>query len=46
MRFVGPTTVHAMLQAVGVVCDHLVGCDARARCVAERYALVRPARAA
>ena len=31
-RFVGPTTVYAMMQATGIVNDHLVGCDARAAC--------------
>ena len=30
-RFVGPTTVYAFCQAVGVVNDHLVGCVARDR---------------
>jgi DNA-3-methyladenine glycosylase I len=35
-RFVGPTTVYAMMQATGIVNDHLVGCDARAACEAER----------
>ncbi len=29
-RFVGPTTCYAMMQAVGMVNDHLAGCDARA----------------
>ena len=29
-RFVGPTTVYAFMQAMGLVNDHLVGCDARA----------------
>lgn len=28
-RFLGPTTAYAALQAVGVVNDHLAGCDAR-----------------
>ena len=41
MRFVGPTTVHALLQACGVVTDHLVGCHARQRCLDERDALRR-----
>ena len=27
-RFVGPTTCYAMMQAVGMVNDHLAGCDA------------------
>ena len=29
-RFVGPTTMYALMQAVGVVDDHLAGCPARA----------------
>lgn len=29
-RFVGPTTVYAFMQAMGLVNDHLHGCDARA----------------
>jgi DNA-3-methyladenine glycosylase I len=28
-RFVGPTTVYAFQQAMGLVDDHLVGCDSR-----------------
>jgi DNA-3-methyladenine glycosylase I len=28
-RFVGPTTVYAFMQAMGIVNDHLHGCDAR-----------------
>ena len=28
-RFVGPTTVYAFMQALGLVNDHLEGCDAR-----------------
>lgn len=30
-RFVGPTTAYAFMQAMGLVNDHLEGCDARAR---------------
>ena len=30
-RFVGPTTVYAFMQAMGLVNDHLDGCDARPR---------------
>ena len=30
-RFVGPTTVYAAMQSLGIVNDHLVGCSARAR---------------
>jgi DNA-3-methyladenine glycosylase I len=29
-RFVGPTTLYALMQACGLVNDHLAGCDARA----------------
>ena len=29
--FVGPTTVYAFMQAMGLVNDHLEGCDARSR---------------
>ncbi len=34
--FVGPTTVYSLLQACGLVGDHLVGCGARERAEAER----------
>lgn len=30
-RFVGPTTAYALMQATGMVDDHLVGCHARPR---------------
>ena len=40
--FVGPTTVYAFMQAMGLVDDHLDGCAARARSEAARDALVRP----
>lgn len=43
--FVGPTTVHAFLQSMGLVNEHVTGCAARAPCAAERRALVRPAAA-
>lgn len=45
--FVGPTTMHAMMQAMGMVNDHLVGCHVRAQCerlrrpVARRYSAAR-----
>ena len=42
-RFVGPTTVYAFMQAMGLVNDHSVGCEQRAECEAERAALTRPA---
>jgi len=38
-RFVGPTTMYAAMQALGVTNDHIVGCHARAVCTAERRAL-------
>jgi DNA-3-methyladenine glycosylase I len=40
--FVGPTTVYAFMQAMGLVNDHLEGCDARPRAEAARTALTRP----
>ncbi len=41
--FVGPTTAYAFMQAMGIVNDHLEGCDAAARCELARAAFVRPA---
>jgi DNA-3-methyladenine glycosylase I len=41
-RFVGPTTVYAFMQAMGLVNDHLVGCPTRDECERERKALERP----
>ena len=41
-RFVGPTTVYAFMQAMGLVNDHIAGCFARMECEAERTALTRP----
>jgi len=41
-RFVGPTTVYAFMQAMGLVDDHLDGCDARAAVERERAAMTRP----
>ena len=40
--FVGPTTVYAMMQAVGLVNDHLEGCATRAAAEAARSAFKRP----
>jgi DNA-3-methyladenine glycosylase I len=34
--FVGPTTVYAFMQAVGLVNDHVAGCNVREECAAER----------
>jgi DNA-3-methyladenine glycosylase I len=41
-RFVGPTTVYAFMQAMGLVNDHLSGCHARAGARAAREAFARP----
>jgi DNA-3-methyladenine glycosylase I len=35
-RFVGPTTVYAMMQSVGIVNDHLTGCHRHAVCAGMR----------
>lgn len=40
--FVGPTTVYAFMQSVGMANDHVAGCHARERCTAEQAAFVRP----
>ena len=40
--FVGPTTVYAFMQAMGLVDDHIEGCDARRRVEAARSSLTRP----
>lgn len=41
-RFVGPTTVYAFMQAMGLVNDHLDGCAARPRAQAARAAFLTP----
>nr|WP_322097210.1 DNA-3-methyladenine glycosylase I [Pelagibius sp. Alg239-R121] len=40
--FVGPTTIYAFMQAMGLVNDHVEGCFRRAELEAERRAFVRP----
>lgn len=40
--FVGPTTVYAFMQAMGLVNDHLEGCFCRAEVEKERKKLKRP----
>lgn len=40
--FVGPTTVYAFMQAMGLVNDHLDGCDIRDAVEKERAAFIRP----
>jgi DNA-3-methyladenine glycosylase I len=44
--FVGPTTLYAFMQAVGIVDDHLDGCAIRPRAERARRAFARPGRAA
>ena len=41
--FVGPTTMYAFMQAMGLVNDHLEGCGARAAAEAARAAFTPPA---
>ncbi|MBS0611062.1 MAG: DNA-3-methyladenine glycosylase I, partial [Proteobacteria bacterium] len=40
--FVGPTTMYAFMQAMGLVNDHIEGCGARAAAEAARAAFVPP----
>ena len=40
--FVGPTTLYAFMQAMGLVNDHLEGCSVRAACDAARARFQRP----
>lgn len=40
--FVGPTTVYAFMQAMGLVNDHIEGCGAREAALAARKALTPP----
>ena len=40
--FVGPTTVHAFMQAMGLVNDHLTGCDVRDAAEKDRADFIRP----
>ena len=41
-KFVGPTTVYAFMQAMGLINDHVDGCVIRARAERERVAFTRP----
>lgn len=43
-RFVGPTTMYALFQAMGVVNDHVEGCTFREEVEKERRNFVRPER--
>ena len=40
--FVGPTTIYAFMQAMGIVNDHLEGCACREKVEAERKSFTRP----
>jgi DNA-3-methyladenine glycosylase I len=42
--FVGPTTVYAFMQAMGLINDHVEGCAVRAQVERARKRFVRPAR--
>lgn len=42
-RFVGPTTMYAAMQSLGVVNDHAAGCHVRTACDADRRAVTPPA---
>jgi DNA-3-methyladenine glycosylase I len=42
-KFVGPTTVYAFMQAMGLINDHVDGCVVRARAAHARNAFRRPA---
>ena len=42
-KFLGPTTVYAFMQAMGLINDHAEGCVIRAKIETERRKFVRPA---
>jgi DNA-3-methyladenine glycosylase I len=42
-RFVGPTTAYALMQACGIVNDHVAGCWVRAEVERERRLAIRGA---
>ncbi len=41
-KFVGPTTVYAFMQAMGLINDHATGCAMRAKAAAARTAFEKP----
>jgi DNA-3-methyladenine glycosylase I len=41
-RFVGPTTIYAYMQSVGLVNDHLTGCPRHAACAKLHRGFKRP----
>ncbi|MBE9062511.1 DNA-3-methyladenine glycosylase I, partial [cf. Phormidesmis sp. LEGE 11477] len=40
--FIGPTTAYAFMQAMGMVNDHVEGCEWRSRTEKLRQAFIRP----
>jgi len=44
--WVGPTTAYAFMQAMGIINDHLVGCDSRVQVEDARRGFSRPGRSA
>lgn len=42
LKFVGPTTVYAFMQAMGLINDHAEGCVVRAKVARTRKAFTRP----
>lgn len=43
-KFVGPTTVFAFMQAMGLVNDHAIGCISREKAAADRKLFIVPGR--
>jgi DNA-3-methyladenine glycosylase I len=43
-RFVGPTTLHSLMQACGLVNEHLAGCFVRAEVERERAGVIKRSR--
>jgi len=41
-KFVGPTTVYAFMQAMGLINDHVEGCVTRAKVASARNKFKRP----
>ncbi|WP_188150820.1 DNA-3-methyladenine glycosylase I [Teredinibacter waterburyi] len=41
-KFVGPTTVYAFIQAMGLINDHVEGCVTRSKVAAARKKFIRP----
>ncbi|MEX0349654.1 MAG: DNA-3-methyladenine glycosylase I [Paracoccaceae bacterium] len=41
-KFVGPTTVYAFMQAMGLVNDHAAGCTMREKAASKRLAFAKP----